>query len=361
MSDIFISYARKDRDRARRLVEVFEAEGWSVWWDHTLLAGEQWSDVIEEALDAASCVVVLWSAESKKSHWVKTEAREGFKRRVLAPARLDDEEPPLEFRALHTADLTGWAATEVDRLRISVARFLGKAPRVVPAAIRTVGTTRVHSLDGLTYVWIPPGKFVMGCSPGDTECSENEKPAHEVTISKGFWIGQTPVTQAAFERVMGNNPSKFHGADLPVDSVSWGDALVYADKVGLRLPTEAQWEYAARAGTTGARYGAIDDVAWYSGNSDGKTHPVKGKAANAWGLYDTLGNVSEWVGDWYEETYYKNSPLADPGGPPSGARRGLRGGSWFSNPRSVRVSYRGRFEPADRDSGIGFRCAGELP
>ena len=126
----------------------------------------------------------------------------------------------------------------------------------------------------------------------------------------------------------------------------------------MRLLTEAEWEYAARAGTTAARYGDLDQVAWYDGNSGGKTHPVAQKAPNAWGLYDMLGNVWEWCSDWYGE--YKEEKN-DPTGPASGESKVLRGGSWLSNPRRVRVSDRNVLVPSDRIDNVGFRCSGELP
>lgn len=217
------------------------------------------------------------------------------------------------------------------------------APRMPePPALRT-GQTKVNPKDGLTYVWIRPGPFTMGCSPGDNECSDNEKPTHREAITTGFWMAQTPVTQQAYQRVTGVDPSHFKGPQLPVETVNWNEAKSYCEAVAMRLPTEAEWEYAARAGTTGSRYGDLDEVAWYDKNSGNTTHPVGLRQPNAFGLYDMLGNVWQWTSDNYDA----NTKV-------------VRGGSWDFNSRSVRASDRGGVVPAYRNSDIGFRCAGEL-
>jgi len=173
-------------------------------------------------------------------------------------------------------------------------------------------------------------------------------------------MGQTPVTQEAYRKVTGKSPSHFQGTNLPVEQVSWDDAAGYCKTVGLRLPTEAEWEYAARAGSASARYGSLDDVAWYSANSAAQTHPVGQKLRNAWGLYDMLGNVWEWVADRYDKDYYGLRVSIDPTGPATGTQRVLRGGSWFYGPENVRASVRVWDVAAVRNYVIGFRCAGEL-
>jgi formylglycine-generating enzyme len=204
------------------------------------------------------------------------------------------------------------------------------------AAIRT------NPKDGLKYVWIHPGKFMMGCSPQDTQCDDDEKPPREVAIAKGFWMSQTLITQAAYQRVTGKNPSFFHGDQLPVDGVMWNEAKAYCEVVGMRLPSEAEWEYAARADDAGARYGEVDMIAWYKGNSFGHTHDVAQKQPNPWQLYDMLGNVWEWTGDGYNSEFIA-----------------LRGGSWETSAANIRVSARASDAPHHRRKFTGFRCVGE--
>jgi serine/threonine-protein kinase len=198
-------------------------------------------------------------------------------------------------------------------------------------------TVRDNPKDGLKYVWIPPGTFMMGCSPGDSECFDFEKPSHQVTITKGFWMGQTEVTVAAYRRFAGstgrqmpdapNFNAGWNNQDMPIVNVSWDDATAFCGWAGGRLPTEAEWEYAARGGSTEARYGNLDELAWDNQNSGGQTHDVAQKRANGFGLYDMLGNVWEWVNDWDDPNYYQNSPSQDPPGAASGQFRVLRGGS----------------------------------
>jgi formylglycine-generating enzyme required for sulfatase activity len=234
----------------------------------------------------------------------------------------------------------------------------------------TSGIVRENPIDSLKYVWIPPGTFMMGCSPGDNDCFYYEKPPHRMTLTKGFWIGQSEVTVAAYKRFADSAGKAlppfpdFNAAwtyeQLPIVNVSWDDAQAYCAWAGGRLPTEAEWEYAARGGSTEPRYGDLDDIAWYMNNSRGQPHPVGEKRANGFGLYDMLGKVWEWVNDWYEENNYQYSLSQDYTGPVSGQYRVLRGGSWISDPGVVRVSFRVGDDPGGRDHGNGFRCGGEV-
>ncbi|MBI1790607.1 MAG: formylglycine-generating enzyme family protein [Acidobacteria bacterium] len=225
-----------------------------------------------------------------------------------------------------------------------------------------LGEKWVNTKDSLTYVWIPAGEFIMGCSPGDGECFDNEKPAHPVRISQGFWIGQTEVTLGAynlFARESGRAIAFGSGDQMPASAVNSDDASAYCKWIGGRLPTEAQWEYAARAGSQEVRYGQLDDIAWYKSNSEGRPHEVAGKQPNAFGLYDMIGNVWEWVADSYDPAYYSKGDRIDPAGPASGQLRVVRGASFGYVARYLRASNRGRYGPSFRYLDFGFRCLRE--
>ena len=202
---------------------------------------------------------------------------------------------------------------------------------------------------------VPGGTFTMGCSPGDAECGGDESPAHQVTLTNAFYMGKTEVTQAQWTAKMGNNPSYFSGQpNNPVEQVSWDTIQSFNSATGLRLPTEAEWEFACRAGTTTARYGEVNAIAWYSGNSGGTTQAVATKLPNALGLYDTLGNVLEWCQDWYGP--YSSGSVTNPTGPATGSDRLLRGGGWSGNSGGCRGSLRGGVGPDFAVYSFGFRA-----
>jgi formylglycine-generating enzyme required for sulfatase activity len=225
-------------------------------------------------------------------------------------------------------------------------------------------TVSVKKRGGSGMVAVKGGCFEMGSNDGDSD----EKPVHRVCVSD-FQIGKYEVTQAEWEAVMGGNPSKHNGcARCPVEQVSWNDIQEFLEKLnaksGLqyRLPTEAEWEYAARGGaqSRGYTYSGSNDLAavgWYDNNSGSQTHPVGEKQANELGLYDMNGNVWEWVNDWRDSSYYANSPSNDPQGPSSGSYRVNRGGSWDSGAASARVAFRGSSDPSYRAAYLGFRLA----
>jgi len=218
----------------------------------------------------------------------------------------------------------------------------------------------------IEMVLIQPGTFMMG-SPESEKGRYNNEKLHQVTISKPFYMAKYQVTQAQWQAVMGNSPSHFKGDDLPVEQVSWEDCQEFVKKLNkmqkieaFRLPTEAEWEYACRAGSTAAYcYGdnpdSLGDYAWYGKNSDGTTHQVGRKKPNAWGLYDMHGNVWEWCADWYGD--YPSGAVTDPTGPKHDHSRVLRGGSFNSPMSYVRCSYRTVLVPTNRYNSDGFRLA----
>lgn len=228
------------------------------------------------------------------------------------------------------------------------------------------------------FRWILPGTFLMGSPGGEPERQpwETDETQHEVTLTKGFWLADTTVTQALWNTVMPKNPSRFHdNENNPVDAVSWNDAQEFIQRLNdnysalnVRLPSEAEWEYACRAGTqTPFSFGNnitpeqvnYDGNYPYTGGGKGlyreKTVPVQSLPPNPWGLYEMHGNVWEWCADWYDK--YPQQAVTDPHGPDNGEYRVLRGGSWDFNGWIVRSAQRFRYEPDDRDVIIGFRLA----
>jgi formylglycine-generating enzyme required for sulfatase activity len=293
-------------------------------------------------------------------------------------------------------------ASPVERRQMSAALLAG----IPPAWASEWGQDRFGLLVGFTVGevtqrmrWIPQGRFLMGSPETEPGRYDNEGPRHEVVFRKGFWLFDTPCTQALWQEVMGGNPSRFQSPSRPVEQVKWNDAKTFVERVNarvaglaLRLPSEAEWEYACRAGSETALYSgpmkilgennapALDPIAWYGGNSgtefeldDGYdasgwpekqykfskagTMPVKWKKPNAWGLYDMLGNVWEWCEDaWHQN--YEGAPT-DGGAREGevGAARVLRGGSWDSYARDVRSAYRDRDFAGIANGLTGFRCA----
>jgi formylglycine-generating enzyme required for sulfatase activity len=222
-------------------------------------------------------------------------------------------------------------------------------------------------LDGSAMVRIPAGEFQMGSADGNPD----EQPVHPVRITRPFEIGKYEITQAQWEGVMRDahmkpevktNFSNFQGLSLPVESVTWDDAQDFLKRLNARdpshtyrLPTEAEWEYACRGGSGKGAKPKLDAEAWYEMNSQKLTHPAGTKQPDSLGLFDMLGNVAEWVQDWYGRDYYGQSPEADPQGPDSGSYRVYRGGGWFDPAKNLRAAYRGFDFPSNKVYNVGFR------
>lgn len=264
---------------------------------------------------------------------------------------------------------------------------------VVFCAVITLGTVsckpakQLEIKDNFTppeMIWVAPGTFNMGSSTSELGREDDEK-QHNVTIRKGFWLGKYPVTQAEYKAVLGDHSFGFYGENLPVESVTWYEATNFCAKLTeieraigrlpkgyeYTLPTEAQWEYACRAGTTTAFNNGtdiptedqmkkdpcpnMDELGWYYLNSDSKTHPVGQKKPNAWGFYDMHGNVWEWCLDWYG--FYPTNSAIDPTGPEEGTFRVIRGGTWLHHASQCRSAYRDYNRPRASDKFSGFRVA----
>lgn len=349
---------------------------------------------------------VTWNPQklgSRGSDWLELQSRD------IEPGHSGGALIDGGRRLVGMVNLQGGArarAMRMDKVRRVLEDDLGLP---VELTVRSAAVAPVERFDrgGMRYVRIPRGKFRMGCSesPKDEECANDEFPAHDVKITRDFWMGESEVTIGAYENFRATGVGALPHADdlgrklntavgdpaVPAVGVTWVEASLYcawAGGEGLRLPTEAQWEYAARAGTTGKFYASpLDDIAWFGDNSGNRPidatkvresalnygqyvmrllengnvfHVVKQKRANAWGLYDMLGNVREWTADFYGLGYYTQSPAEDPTGPGQATDRVLRGGDWGNAPTDVRVSLRNGSVSTDRDNGIGFRCAGEL-
>jgi len=236
-------------------------------------------------------------------------------------------------------------------------------PWIYRQAYQQGGYSAQTAFKGMAH--IPPGSFLMGRRPGDWFWEGNEKPQHRVVV-QGFWLDKCEVTNLEYHDCVEAavcKPSKFgadpnwNAPDQPVVGISWVDAELFCRWKGKRLPTEAEWEYAARAGVEGMTYGELDSVAWYLDNADMKTHPVGQKAPNFWGLYDMLGNVWEWCEDWYSRTYYRKSPLENPVDRGGLFNRVARGGCWISAEKYVRLANRAGWYPTYTSKRVGFRCA----
>ena len=417
--EIFLSYARSDRKRAEIFAKALEKQGYSIWWDRSIPHGRKFDEYILEKINQAKCIIVLWSRDSVKSDWVMDEAERGKRRGILIPVLIDDVDIPLGFGRYQTAQLIDWAGAlpneEFGLLTDSIAGILGRTQvqekkiqepeeekrrrrqkeddrEKIKKKEETVKT--ITSSIGMKFTLIPAGEFDTGSPPDEEGRLDNESPVHHVKISKPFYLGIHPVTQKEWKAVMGNNPSHFKGDDLPVEQVSWNDVQEFIKNLNkkentnkYRLPSEAEWEYAARAGTKSRYFFGDDDselgeYAWYAENSgsrppkkgdyfgydqkdwtenkwNGKTHPVGQKKPNKWGLYDMHGNVWEWVQDVYHDNY-KGAPDDGSAWEGDGSDRVARGGGWYGSARNCRSANRNGGDPGDRRGVLGFRLLRDL-
>ncbi len=416
---IFISYSHKDTDWKDRLVThlgvLQQQEQLDFWTDAEIRIGEAWLKKIEDAMAAASVAILLVSADSLTSAFIlRKEIKTLLERRdseglaifpiLVRPCAWKRVEwlAQMQLRPLGGIPLSAGNGHQIDEHLTAIVEEIAAVldSMAIPPSVREQNLTpsasssieisppplplRQPSLPpnppgvpppvlsptfrntiGMEFVLIPAGEFLMGSDKGH----DNEKPVRRVQISQPFYLGKYPVTQEQWQKVMGHNPSLYRNGPLngPVENVYWNDAQEFLRKLTekegkmYRLPTEAEWEYACRAGSTGA-YCFGDDVAqlqeyaWCGEGMTGRTHPVGRLNPNAWDLHDMHGNVWEWVQDWYVEDYYKQrpNPDRDPQGPENGESRGLRGGSSSNFPKFTRCAFRGHYL-ASSNGLIGFR------
>lgn len=422
---VFISYSSIDAATAERMCAALESANIACWIaPRDVPPGTDYPAAIVDALALSIVVVLLLTEHAVTSPHILSEVGHAFNdRKRIVPFRFSSV--PLSKDLDYFLSMAQWldahdGCTDENLKRLVVAvqsglrgempaelpprelptrnfRFLAPAvlvllglgavaywkwPRPVPPrALVTDDTSTTNAIgnvdasihaaktwlnpaDGETYVWIPPGAFTMGCSAGDSQCSENETPAHPVEIGKGFWLARTETTAGAYRKFAARHKIEAPQGDanLPATGVTWAEAKVYCAAVGGRLPSEAEWEYAARGGNAGAYYGVVPAIAWYAGNSDGAPHPVGGKKPNAYGLYDMLGNVSEWVLDRYYNKYDLTSPATGAAIEqplPSNSSAVARGGFWDGDAATIRVSHRAEYPNDDAEPIVGFRCAND--
>ncbi|MGE0683266.1 MAG: SUMF1/EgtB/PvdO family nonheme iron enzyme [Candidatus Binatia bacterium] len=376
---VFLCHSSGDKPTVRDLYQRLLADGFEPWLDEEdLLPGQHWELEIPRAVRAADAILVCLSHDSiNKEGYVQKEIKEALDVAdekpegviFFIPARLEPCDLPTRLKRWQAVNL--YEERGYGRLLRALQARTGSlgvlvSPSQEPTLQKKAELQKVWTNSiGMEFVLIPAGEFQMGSESG----FDNEKPVHLVRITKPFYLGKYQVTQGQWETVMGNNPSRFKGdPNCPVEMVSWEDAQLFLQQLneqksgkGYRLPTEAEWEYAARAGSTGA-YCFGDDVsqlqeyAWYAANAEGTTHPVGQLKPNAWGLYDMHGNVWEWCHDGVRS--YTSASVADPRGPTTkGANRVIRGGLWRWGARRVRSAFRDADHPGYRVVYLGFRCA----
>ncbi|WP_133510857.1 SUMF1/EgtB/PvdO family nonheme iron enzyme [Candidatus Thiosymbion oneisti] len=465
MADIFISYSQQDRRRVELLVDALTAEGYEVWWDLEIRAGESFDELIESTLEKVRCVVTVWSQHSVVSEWVRAESAWAKDQGKFVSIRIDEDiKLPLRFYNIHTRSLVGWTGTRdadvFQALLADIARIVGPPstpdlpstpepkPAPNPAQDQPADTSKAGSSpsspsdpspppdqgsvpddiapipsqtgtpispvslaseqtkgplaplgvfhdalkdgsQGPRMVVIPGGSFQMGSPTDEPGRHTAEGPVHEVTL-RPFAMGRTQVTFAEYDRFAAATGRKKPGDEgwgqgqQPVINVTWKDATAYAawlsDQTGesYRLPTEAEWEYAARAGTSTPFWTGDcihTDQANYKGNMGYNAYgtktgiyreqmvPAGSLPANPWGLHEIAGNIWEWTQDCWHKNYRGAPSDGSAWGQGNGgdcAGRVVRGGGWYDLPRFLRSAFRDRGSTDEADDGLGFRLAREL-
>ena len=393
MSDIFIGYSRNDFAIAEQLVQRLRREGWSVFIDQQTQVGQRWDKKIEKELHAARAVVVLWSITSRNSEFVLEEAEYGKRKEILFPVLIERVEYPYGFGRIHTAELIDWSNQTQHAGLLQLLQALqahlhsaNAEPPQSAASIQSIpfaekailkpGQTFRDKLqlggEGPLMRIIPAGRFLMGSPEDEPGRGDNESPQHEVQIATPFALGVYAVTFGEYDmfcqitKRKNTHDALWGRGNRPVINVSWHDAQACCEWLSeqtqqhYRLPSEAEWEYACRAGTESS-YFTGHRIAPHQANYDAKqTLPVGSFPHNAFGLYDMHGNVWEWTQDCWHDNY-NNAPNDGPAWLKNSAgdcdRRVIRGGSWYGDPQFLRSAIRVKNGTDDTYDRIGFRIA----
>ena len=372
---VFVSHSTHDREFVEKeIIPLLEGQGIEAWYSKdNIVPADQWERTILKGLKTCDAFLLVMSPNSAQSPWVKREVDWMFHKgsKTIIPVLLQECEADdfhIGMVSLQHVDFSKEWELGRKKLLQTLKYLTAKEKNAHPPKSGEIITNSL----GMKFAWIPSGGFMMG-SPREEEERQDNETQHKVTLSKGFYMGVHLVTQEQWQAMMGNNPSNFRGEkNLPVEQVSWNDCQEFIkklrekDKKAYRLPSEAEWEYACRAGTrTPFHFGETisTDQANYNGSytyGNGKkgvyrekTTPVDSLPANAWGLHDMHGNVWEWCQDWLGD--YLQEDVVDPQGPDAGQYRLLRGGSWFDHPRIRRSASRYRGGPGNSYDDCGFR------
>jgi formylglycine-generating enzyme required for sulfatase activity len=378
--DVFISYSHKDVKIVDRIEEELHKHGLTCFVDRSGIdLGNDFGGVIAKAITESDIMLFVWSENANQSDNTANEIALAIEfGKTIVPFKIGKFVPDynLAYRLvrLNRLDVDSYNETHVVELGKKIIHRLGKdvpppPPQLAPPTstptkvLETFLTTRLDSSRHPAepeMVLVEGGAFQMGSTNGES----NEKPVHQVTLSS-YYIGKYEVTQAQWQAIMGSNPSYFNGDNLPIgDQVSWDDVQEFIKRLNAAtgrlyaLPTEAQWEFAARGGNKSRGYtysgsNNIDEVAWYDLNSGKKPHPVGKKKPNELGIYDMSGNVYEWCRDWNDT--YPASAQTNPVGPSTGSDRVIRGGSWLFSAQFCRSTCRGTWLDCYRNLNVGFR------
>ncbi len=400
--DVFISYSQKDKIIADTICSLLEGSGLKCWMaPRDIVAGSDWSSCIVEAITTTKVFVLIFSEESNKSEHVKREVELAIdEAKIIIPVRIEDV--PLSAHMRYLIKTQHW----LDALTKPIEKHLGHLLWAIQSFIKNenINPSIKHdessnemsffqsdspiNRNNIEWIFVKGDNFEMGDLFGDGE--DDEKPLHTVTIND-YYISKTPVTNIQFAKFLneyGNDKVKtgeysgqsmvdshpwgINGQDtiwqpeigygfLPIICVSWYGAYEFAHHNGCRLPTEAEWEYAARSGGKNEKWAGFDGLGhlseylWYSTNSEDKPKSVGTKKANGLGIFDMCGNVWEWCNDWYNRDYYKSLSRHNPEGPAAGALRVIRGGSWTDNAKEARTVNRYYMQPTKKNFCIGFR------